>query len=259
MIKKRGMFKRHREDEIKDEATRARILCVVAHARKRNEWAYYIYVWIKAPIKSNNTEYDKDDMKIYVRKWISLLLYNSIYIALHRCVHASSFILHYFIIAALVACAFDSLSHSLSRLYTLFLTLIANNLMFSVALLFNIYVYIYKLCIDGVCCIQYVLIFMNITQAEHIHTYIHTQWKWLQMLWKLMCSAVQCVCFVQSDGRTAAIASNEKYCRNLLEKCSLVNWVVTNWAEWKMGSKTFNGICTWFTCIAYNASVAEIR
>lgn len=25
-----------------------------------------------------------DDMKIYVRKWISLLLYNSIYIALHR-------------------------------------------------------------------------------------------------------------------------------------------------------------------------------
>lgn len=53
---------------------------------------------------ANNTEYDRDDMKIYMRKWILLLLYNSIYIALHR---YSLFILRRFRVSFFTAFSFN--------------------------------------------------------------------------------------------------------------------------------------------------------
>lgn len=52
--------------------------------------------WIELHWKMNKTEYDNDDMKIYVLKWILFLLYNSIYIALHRSSSFSScFFFHF--------------------------------------------------------------------------------------------------------------------------------------------------------------------
>lgn len=171
----------------------------------------------KASIKSNNTEYDKDDMTIYVRKWISLLLYNSIYIALHRyALPSSSFIILSLRYHWLHEYRFISFQHFYP---------FPRNLMFSLSLSFV------NINCASIACVCAHSICFNI----HVHhsSGIYNTIKMIAECYeKLVCE--------QCYGHWMAYIGiwNRKNAFSL-------NWVVTNWATWKMGlimlNRIFNG------------------